>query len=160
VVLIIGASGGVGTYAVQVVKALGAQVTGVCSTRRSTWSEPSAPTASSTTRTTTSRRGEQRSDAILDIGGKLVVVAPASRANSEGRLASPEARPTDAGSGAPIASSGHSCCPGSWARAGTFVSWETHEDMIVLKELIEAGKVTPLIDRTYPLSDVPEAIRY
>ena len=45
-------------------------------------------------------------------------------------------------------------------KLGTFVSRENHEDMIVLKELIEAGKVTPVIDRTYPLSDVPEAIRY
>jgi NADPH:quinone reductase-like Zn-dependent oxidoreductase len=43
---------------------------------------------------------------------------------------------------------------------GPFVSRENHEDMIVLKELIEAGKLTPVIDRTYPLSDVPEAIRY
>jgi NADPH:quinone reductase-like Zn-dependent oxidoreductase len=45
-------------------------------------------------------------------------------------------------------------------KLGTFVSRENHEDMIVLKELIEAGKVTPIVDRTYPLSDVPEAIRY
>ncbi len=37
---------------------------------------------------------------------------------------------------------------------------EGHEDMIVLKELIESGKVTPVIDRMYPLSEVPEAIRY
>ena len=45
-------------------------------------------------------------------------------------------------------------------KLGTFVSRENHEDMIVLKELIEAGKITPVIDRTYPLSEVPEAIRY
>jgi NADPH:quinone reductase-like Zn-dependent oxidoreductase len=45
-------------------------------------------------------------------------------------------------------------------KLGTFVSSENHEDMIVLKELIEAGKATPVIDRTYPLSEVPEAIRY
>jgi NADPH:quinone reductase-like Zn-dependent oxidoreductase len=45
-------------------------------------------------------------------------------------------------------------------KLGTFVSRENREDMIVLKELIEAGKVTPVIDRTYPLSEVPEAIRY
>jgi len=43
---------------------------------------------------------------------------------------------------------------------GTFVCSENHEDMIVLKDLIEAGKVTPVIDRTYPLSEVPEAVRY
>jgi NADPH:quinone reductase-like Zn-dependent oxidoreductase len=45
-------------------------------------------------------------------------------------------------------------------KLGTFVSSENHEDMNVLKEFIEAGKVTPVIDRTYPLSEVPEAIRY
>ena len=45
-------------------------------------------------------------------------------------------------------------------RLGTFVSRENHEDMLVLKELIEAGKVLPVIDRTYRLSEVPEAIRY
>jgi NADPH:quinone reductase-like Zn-dependent oxidoreductase len=42
----------------------------------------------------------------------------------------------------------------------TFVSSENHEDMIVFKELIEAGRVTPVIDRSFPLSEVPEAIRY
>ena len=45
-------------------------------------------------------------------------------------------------------------------KLGTFVASENHEDMNVLKELIEVGKVTPVIDRTYPLSEVPEAIRY
>ena len=45
-------------------------------------------------------------------------------------------------------------------KLGTFVNKENHEDLLVLKELIEAGKVTPVIDRTYPLSEVPEAIRY
>jgi NADPH:quinone reductase-like Zn-dependent oxidoreductase len=45
-------------------------------------------------------------------------------------------------------------------KLGTFVNRENHEDLLVLKELIESGKVTPVIDRTYLLSDVPEAIRY
>jgi NADPH:quinone reductase-like Zn-dependent oxidoreductase len=45
-------------------------------------------------------------------------------------------------------------------KLGTFINKENHEDMLVLKELIESGKVTPVIDRTYPLSEVPEAIRY
>jgi NADPH:quinone reductase-like Zn-dependent oxidoreductase len=42
----------------------------------------------------------------------------------------------------------------------TFICSENHEDMLVLKELIEAGKVTPVIDRTYPLTEAPQAIRY
>jgi NADPH:quinone reductase-like Zn-dependent oxidoreductase len=45
-------------------------------------------------------------------------------------------------------------------KLGTFISKENHEDMIVLKELIEAGKVTPVIDKTYSLSEIPEAIGY
>jgi NADPH:quinone reductase-like Zn-dependent oxidoreductase len=49
------------------------------------------------------------------------------------------------------------CWPGC---AGTFINKENHEDLIVLKELIESGKVAPVIDRTYPLTVVPEAIRY
>ena len=45
-------------------------------------------------------------------------------------------------------------------KLGTFVNKENHEDLLVLKELIESGKVTPVIDKTYPLAEVPEAIRY
>jgi NADPH:quinone reductase-like Zn-dependent oxidoreductase len=45
-------------------------------------------------------------------------------------------------------------------KLGMFISSENHEDLIVLKELIESGAVTPVIDRTYPLAEVPEAIRY
>jgi NADPH:quinone reductase-like Zn-dependent oxidoreductase len=45
-------------------------------------------------------------------------------------------------------------------KLGTFVAKPNSEKLMVLKELIEAGKVTPVIDRTYPLSEVPEALRY
>ena len=45
-------------------------------------------------------------------------------------------------------------------KLGTFVSSENHEDLLVLKDLMESGKLTPIIDRTYPLAEVPEAIRY
>ncbi|MEA2704747.1 MAG: hypothetical protein QOD63_2692, partial [Actinomycetota bacterium] len=45
-------------------------------------------------------------------------------------------------------------------KLGTFVSSENSEDLLALQELIEAGKVAPAIDRTYPLSDVPAAIRH
>ena len=45
-------------------------------------------------------------------------------------------------------------------KLGTFVSSENREGLIVLKDLIESGKVRPVIDRTYPLAGVPEAIRY
>jgi len=45
-------------------------------------------------------------------------------------------------------------------KLGTFVSRENLGDLMVLKELIEAGKVTPVVDRAYPLSEVPDAMRY
>jgi NADPH:quinone reductase-like Zn-dependent oxidoreductase len=45
-------------------------------------------------------------------------------------------------------------------KLGTFVAKANGEDLLVLKELIEAGKVTPVIDKAYPLSEVPEAIRH
>jgi NADPH:quinone reductase-like Zn-dependent oxidoreductase len=45
-------------------------------------------------------------------------------------------------------------------KLGTFIASENHEDMIVLKGLIESGEVTPVIDRTFPLSEAPKAIRY
>jgi NADPH:quinone reductase-like Zn-dependent oxidoreductase len=45
-------------------------------------------------------------------------------------------------------------------KLGTFISKENHEDLIILTELVESGKVAPVIDRTYSLNEVPEAIRY
>jgi NADPH:quinone reductase-like Zn-dependent oxidoreductase len=160
-VLIIGASGGVGTYAVQLAKAFGAQVTGVCSTTKMDMVRSiGADHVIDYTRDDFAE-GEQRYDVILDIGGN----------SSLSRL-----RRALAPKGTLVIAGGET--DGRWLggtdrqlralllsrfvaqKLGTFVSKENHEDMIVLKELIEAGKVTPVIDRTYPLNEVPEAIRY
>jgi NADPH:quinone reductase-like Zn-dependent oxidoreductase len=51
-------------------------------------------------------------------------------------------------------------CPFVGQKLGTFISKENHEDLIILTELVESGKVAPVIDRTYSLNEVPEAIRY
>jgi NADPH:quinone reductase-like Zn-dependent oxidoreductase len=45
-------------------------------------------------------------------------------------------------------------------KLGTFICRENHEDLIVINGLIESGKLTPIVDRTYPLAEVAEAIRY
>jgi NADPH:quinone reductase-like Zn-dependent oxidoreductase len=160
-VLIIGASGGVGTFAVQIAKAFGAEVTAVCSTTKVDLVRSlGADHVIDYTRDDFAD-GEQRYDVILDIGGN----------SSLSRL-----RRALAPKGTLVIAGGET--GGRWLggydrqiraillsrfvdqKLGTFISSENHEDLIVLKELIEAGKVTPVIDRTYALSEAPQAIRY
>jgi NADPH:quinone reductase-like Zn-dependent oxidoreductase len=160
-VLVIGASGGVGTFAVQIAKALGAEVTGVCSTTKVDMVRSiGADHVIDYTRVDFAE-GDQRYDLILDIGGNsslsrlrraltpqgvLVIVG----GETDGRWLGGTDRQIRALLLSPFVGQ----------RLGTFVSSENYEDMFVLKELIESEKVTPVIDRTYPLSEVPEAIRY
>jgi NADPH:quinone reductase-like Zn-dependent oxidoreductase len=159
--LIIGASGGVGTYAVQLAKAFGAEVTGVCSTPKLELVRSiGADHVIDYTHEDFAQQG-RRYDLILDIGGN----APLSRLR---QALTPK--------GTLVIAGGET--GGRWLggtdrqiralalsrfvsqRLGTFITRENHEDMIVLKELIEAGKITPVVDRSYPLSEVPQAIRY
>jgi NADPH:quinone reductase-like Zn-dependent oxidoreductase len=160
-VLIIGASGGVGTYAVQIAKALGAHVTGVCSTAKVEMVLSIGADHVIDYSREDFAEGRQRYDLILDIGGNsslarlrralarrgtLVIVG----GEGGGRWLGGTDRQLRAMMLSPFVSQ----------KLGTFVNKENHEDLLVLKELIESGKVTPVIDRTYPLSQVPEAIRY
>jgi NADPH:quinone reductase-like Zn-dependent oxidoreductase len=160
-VLIVGASGGVGTYAVQIAKAFGAQVTGVCSTTKVEMVRSiGADHVIDYTREDFAE-GEQIYEVILDIGGS----SPLSRLR---RALTPR------GTLVIVGGEGGGRWLGVVARLlrahllfrfvsqklGTFISSENHEDLIVLTEFIESGKLTPVIDRTYPLAEVPEAIRY
>jgi NADPH:quinone reductase-like Zn-dependent oxidoreductase len=160
-VLIIGASGGVGTYAVQIAKSYGAQVTGVCSTQKVEMVRSIGADHVIDYTQEDFAEGDQRYDLILDIGGNSTLSrlrrALASRGTlvivggeGGGRWLGGLERQISATMLSPFVSQ----------KLGTFVNKENHEDMLVLKELIESGKVTPIIDRTYPLSEVPEAIRY
>src|SRR5829696_6155501 len=159
-VLVIGASGGMGTFAVQIAKAFGAHVTGVCSTTKMNLVRSiGADNVIDYTREDFAE-GEQRYDLILDIGGNsslarlrralaprgtLIIVG----GETDGRWLGGTDRQLRALMLSPFVGQ----------KLGTFVSSENHEDLIALKDLIESGKVTPVIDRTYPLSEVPEAIR-
>jgi NADPH:quinone reductase-like Zn-dependent oxidoreductase len=160
-VLIIGASGGVGTYAVQIAKAFGAHVTGVCSTTKVEMVRSiGADHVVDYTREDFAEGG-QRYDLILDIGGNsslarlrraltprgtLVIVG----GETGGRWLGGFDRQLRAMMQSPLVGQ----------KLSMFIASENHEDLIVLKELIESGKVTPVIDRVYPLAEVPEAIRY
>ena len=160
-VLVIGASGGVGTYAVQIAKAFGAQITGVCSTTKVDMVRSlGADHVIDYTRDDFAE-GEKRYDLILDIGGNSSLARLRRALTPKGTLVITGGETdgrwlggTDRQIRALVLS------PFVGQKLGTFVCSENHEDMIVLKELIESGKVTPVIDRTYSLSEVPEAIRY
>jgi NADPH:quinone reductase-like Zn-dependent oxidoreductase len=160
-VLIVGASGGVGTYAVQLAKAFGAEVTGVCSTAKADLVRSlGADHVVDYTRQDFAA-GEQRYDVILDIGGNSSLSRLRRALTPKGTLVVAGGE-TDGrwlgGSDRQVRAMLLS--PFIGQKLGTFVNRENHEDMIVLKDLIEAGKVTPVVDRTYPLEEVPDAIRH
>jgi NADPH:quinone reductase-like Zn-dependent oxidoreductase len=160
-VLINGASGGVGTFAVQIAKALGAEVTGVCSTGkvdldRSLGADHVVDyTQEDFTRT------DERYDLMLDVAG--------SRSWSAcKRVLKPDA--TLVLVGGPKANRmfgplGHVIrlrLGGLLARRNVtfFIAKLTKEDMVVLRELLEAGKVKPVVERRYELSEIADALRY
>ncbi|MGH8892927.1 MAG: NAD(P)-dependent alcohol dehydrogenase [Actinomycetes bacterium] len=160
-VLIIGASGGVGTYAVQLARAFGAEVTAVASTTkvdlvRSIGAEHVIDYARDDF-----ADGMHHYDLILDIGGNSSLSRLRRALTPSGTLVIVGGETGGRWLGgydrmlrAPLLSLFVS------HQLGTLTSSENHEDMLVIKELIEAGKVTPVIDRTYPLSEAPKAIRY
>jgi NADPH:quinone reductase-like Zn-dependent oxidoreductase len=159
-VLIVGASGGVGTYAVQLATAFGADVTGVCSTAKVDMVRSiGAGRVIDYTRDDFAD-GEQRHDLILDIGGNSSLSRLRQALAPKGRLVITGGETggrwlggTDRQIRALLLS------PFVGQKLGTFISKESGEDMVVLKEMIEAGKVTPVIDRTYPLNEAAAAIR-
>jgi NADPH:quinone reductase-like Zn-dependent oxidoreductase/uncharacterized damage-inducible protein DinB len=161
-VLINGASGGVGTFAVQIAKSFGAEVTGVCSTKNVGIARSiGADHVIDYTREDFTR-SDQRYDLMLDIAG--------SRSWSEcRRVLKPQATLVIAGGTGtnrwlgPLAHSvgvRFASVGGSQKVVALFLAKLGKADLIVLQELFEAGKLRPVIDRTYPLSETPEAIRY
>jgi NADPH:quinone reductase-like Zn-dependent oxidoreductase len=161
-VLVIGAGGGVGTFAVQLAKAFGAEVTGVCSTTKLDLVRSiGADHLIDYTRDDFTHAG-QRYDVILDTAGNRSL----SRLR---RALAPRGTLVIVGGEGGGRWSGGFERQILWApmlsllvrqRLRPLTSSERREDLQALKELIEAGKVTPVIDRTYRLSEAPDAIRY
>src|SRR5215203_5396271 len=160
-VLIIGASGGVGTYAVQIAKAFGAEVTGVCSTAKVEMVRSIGADHVIDYKREDFAEGDQRYDVILDIGGNSSLTRLRRALTPEGTLVIVGGE----GGGRWLGGTDRQIralvlSPFVGQKLGTFVNKENHEDLLVLKELTESGKITPVIDRTYPLSEVPEAMRH
>lgn len=158
--LIIGAAGGVGSFAVQIAKAFGAHVTGVCSTTKVDLVRSiGADEVIDYTRDDFAEKG-QRYDLILDTAGNRSVSHLRRRLAPRGTLVIGGGEGSGQWFGIGRQLQALMLSPFVSQRLGTFLAKQNREDLLVLKELIEAGKVTPVIDRTYPLSEVPDAIRY
>ncbi|MEO8044714.1 MAG: NAD(P)-dependent alcohol dehydrogenase [Spartobacteria bacterium] len=162
-VLINGASGGVGTFAVQIAKSFGANVTGVCSGRNAEMVRSlGADQVIDYTKEDFSK-GPQRYDLILDCVGtqplsgfrgvltpKGTCVLIGGGGPNEGRWVGALSRPIKALILSPFISQ----------RIGMMIADVNRDDLNVLRDLMQSGKVTPVIDRRYELSEVPAAIRY
>ncbi len=162
-VLINGASGGVGTFAVQIAKSFGADVTGVCSTRNLDLVRSLGADHVIDYTKQDFTRSEQRYDLILDNVGtqpllgfkrvlkpKGICVLIGGGGPNEGRWIGPLARPVKALLLSPFMSQ----------KFVMFMADLNQKDLNVLGDLVRGGKVTPVIDRHYTLSEVPEAIGY
>jgi NADPH:quinone reductase-like Zn-dependent oxidoreductase len=159
-VVIIGASGGVGSFAVQIAKAFGAEVTGVCSTKSVDMVRSiGADHVIDYTQQDFTRTG-QRYDLILEMAGNRSLADLRRALTPKGTLV------LVGGSGGRwFMGTGRTLravlvSPLVGQRLRSFFSKPKGADLVVLKELLEAGKLTPVIDRTFPLRETPEAIRY
>jgi NADPH:quinone reductase-like Zn-dependent oxidoreductase len=159
-VLINGASGGVGTFAVQIAKAFGAEVTGVCSTRNVDLVHSIGADQVIDYTQEDFTRGEQRYDFILDNVANHSLSATRHALTRNGRLYSNGGGHASGRWIGPLGSVIKVAAVSPFVRQqlGPSVKFPNRADLVVLKGLIEAGKVTPVIDETYPLSGIPEAI--
>jgi NADPH:quinone reductase-like Zn-dependent oxidoreductase len=155
-VLINGASGGVGTFAVQIAKAFGAEVTGVTSTKnvdlvRSIGADHVIDYTRDDFTT-----GERRYDLILDNVGNHSMARTRRALTPSGTLISNGGGHAGGKLGRTIRTMLVSMVVRQ--QAGPSVKTQNHDDLVALKELLKAGKVAPVIDGTYPLSETPKAI--
>jgi NADPH:quinone reductase-like Zn-dependent oxidoreductase len=161
--LINGASGGVGTFAVQIAKTFGANVTGVCSTRNVDLVRSLGADQVIDYTKEDFTKGEQRYDVILDNvtnhsllecrrvltrDGKYIMIGGGGP-NEQGFIG-PLANPIKAMLLSPFVSQ----------KMGMMMADANQKDLTVLADMMQSGKLKPVIDRTYKLSEVPEAIRY
>ena len=156
-VLVNGASGGVGTFAVQIAKALGAEVTGVCSAKHvDRLRSMGADYVIDYTQEDFTTKG-QRYDLILAANGYRPLSAYKRALSPEGRYVM---------SGGSDAQMFQAILLGPWIsmvgkqKMGNVLAGPDQRDLAFLGELLEGGKVVPVIDRRYPLSEVAQAIRY
>lgn len=156
-VLINGAGGGVGTFAVQIARSFGAEVTGVCSTKKVEIVRSLGATHVIDYKQEDFTQNGQRYDLILDIGGYRSFLDYKRALSPNGIyvwVGGSTARVFQIMFQGPLVSmTGRQ-------KFGNVAAKPNPKDLAFIKELLEAGKVTPVIDRRYPLSQVGDALRY
>jgi NADPH:quinone reductase-like Zn-dependent oxidoreductase len=159
-VLINGASGGVGTFAVQIAKSFGADVTGICSTRNvETVRSIGADQVIDYTQDDFTQTG-QHYDAMLDLVGTRSLSECRRVLTRRGTYVVVGVRNMGRWFGLGRQTRALLLSPFVPQRMRLFIVKHNRQDLAVLKELVEAGKVTPVIDRRYTLSEVPDALRF
>jgi len=159
-VLINGASGGVGTFAVQIAKAFDAEVTGVCSSRNEAMVRSLGADHVIDYKQENYTEGEQRYDLIIDMIGNHSLLANRGVLKPDGRLViigGPKGDwlgPMMGVIGALVVS------PFVRQELGLMIARIRKDDLAELGDLMKAGRVTPVLDRSFPLSEVAAAIRY
>lgn len=162
-VLINGASGGVGTFAVQIAKSFGADVTGICSTKNLDMVRSLGADHVIDYTKEDFTKGAERYDVIIDNVGNhslldcrralkphgIYVMIGGGSANDQG-LIGPLINPLKAMLLSPFVSQ----------KMGMFLAELNHDDLAFLADLMQSGKMKPVIDRSYKLNDLPDAIRY
>ena len=152
-VLVNGASGGVGTFAVQIAKAFGAEVTGVCSTRNLELVRSIGADHVIDYKQTDFTLAEERYDLIFDIVANRPTSAYMGALTPQGSYVACAFNPTTLFFG------------GFWSKSGgkkssSLIHKPHQPDLVDMNELLETGKVIPVIDRTYPLAELPHAMEY
>jgi NADPH:quinone reductase-like Zn-dependent oxidoreductase len=160
-VLVIGAAGGVGSFAVQLAKTLGAHVTGVCSTGKAELVRSIGADAVLDYTREDITDGAGRYDVILDLAGNRPLRQLRRALAPRGTLvvAGGEGGGRWLG-GVDRQLRAQLLSPFTRQRLCALMSRQRLDDLLLLGDLLESGDVTPVVDRTYALSEVPEAIRY
>ena len=159
-VAVLGASGGVGTYAVQIAKAFGAEVTGVCSAAKADLVRALGADHVIDYGSEDVADGGPY-DVILDIGGNRTLSQLRGALTPEGRLVIAGGE-TDGRwfGGYDRQLRAAALSPFVSQTLGQIASSENAEDLVVLRDLIEAGQITPAVDRTYPLAEAAAAVQH
>jgi len=158
-VLVLGASGGVGSYAVQLAKAFGAQVTGVCSTAKLDLVASLGADDVIDYTVEDFADGTRRYDLILDIAGNPSVRRLRRALQPHGTAVFVGAEHAGSVTGMGRQLRGALVSPFVGQRLSLFLAKERATDFETLTDLIEAGELTPTLDRSYPLDQAPDAMR-